>query len=160
MLNNLYIFHSTGKLLFSRKWTGTGTVKEDPVLISGFLSAIWMFAQKIGGGSGGGVRVIQTEENIMVGISSPTYDLLFVLVADPKADIASCKHLLSRMRRSFTQKYKKLLKQETDFSTDVFDDWIQNLDEILKDMDVSPVQSVMKKFLKNIVDETTEEPED
>ena len=156
MLNNLYIFHSTGKLLLSKNWT-SDAVKEDPVLISGFLSAIWMFAQKIGSK---GVRSIHTENKLLVGISSPTYDLLFVLVAEPNAEVASCKTLLGRIRRSFIQKYRKVLTNSTDLPTDEFEDWLENLDNITAEHDVAPVTSVMKKFLQDIVDETKDKDEE
>lgn len=157
MINNLFIFYSSGKLLFSKNWKEEGSVVEDPVLISGFLSAIWMFAKKIG--ATGGIRSIQTENQLLVGIASPKFDLLFVLVADPGADIAACKHLLTRVRQSFLQKYRKNLSEDCLFSTEEFSDWIQNLETLKNDLDVSPVQSVMKKFLKNIVEETKEKPE-
>ena len=156
MLTNLYIFHSTGKLLLSKSWTGEA-VKEDPVLISGFLSAIWMFAKKIG--SKGGVRNIHIGDKLLVGVSSPTYDLLFVLVAKPNAEVAACKALLGRIRRSFIQKHRTLLKDSRDLPTDVFEGWLRNLDIITADHDVAPVESVMKKFLRKM-SETTDEDED
>lgn len=157
MLQNLYVFHSSGKLLFSKNWEGSGGVEEDPVLVSGFLSAIWMFAQKIGSK---GVRSIQTENKLLVGIASPTYDLLFVLVGDPNLDQVAVKHLLTRIRQSFLQKFRKELKEICDFSTDEFDDWGQNLEKLIEDTDVAPVESLMKRFLKDIVGETKDKPEE
>ncbi|MHA1649272.1 MAG: hypothetical protein ACTSYB_03680 [Candidatus Helarchaeota archaeon] len=151
MINNLYIFMSSGKLLFTYNWKQERSVEEDPVLISGFLSAIWMFAQKIGSK---GVRAIQTENNLLVGVSSPKYDLLFVLVADSNSDIAACKHLLTRIRQSFIQKFRRQLQQDYEFGIDDFNEWRENLERLTDDMDVAPVESVMKKFLKNIVNET------
>ena len=142
---------SSGKLLFTYNWKQEGSVEEDPVLISGFLSAIWMFAQKIGSK---GVRAIQTENNLLVGVSSPKYDLLFVLVADSNSDIAACKHLLTRIRQSFIQKFRRQLQQDYEFGVDDFNEWRENLERLTDDMDVAPVESVMKKFLKNIVNET------
>ncbi len=156
MLNNLYVFHSTGKLLFSKNWKAEG-IQEDPVLISGFLSAIWMFAQKIGSK---GVRAIHTEKDLLIGISSPTYDLLFVLVANPKADVAEVKRLLGRIRQSFIQKHRTLLKQDTDFSTDAFDEWSANLESIMDEVDVAPVETRMKELVKGLSftdDESTNE---
>ena len=152
MLDTLYVFHSSGKLLFSKNWKGDEGVQEDPVLVSGFLSAIWMFAQKIGSK---GVRSIQTENNVLVGVSSPTYNLLFVLVADLNADISACKNLLSRIRQSFLQKFRKQLKTSPDFLLEDCDDWSQNLESICDNMDVTPVHQQMKRFLKDIIDKTT-----
>lgn len=155
MLNNLYIFHSTGKLLFYKNWKLEGMASEDPVLISGFLSAIWTFAQKVGSK---GVRAIHMDENLLMGISSPTYDLLFVLVVERTADTVACKALLGRIRQSFIQKHRGILKEpDFLFSTDVFDDWANNLENILEEVDVAPVESVMKKLMKNIRDETKED---
>ena len=150
------MFHNSGKLLYSKNW-GEGGVEEDPVLVSGFLSAIWMFAQKLGSK---GVRAIQTENKLLVGIASPKYDLLFVLVAGLQSDIEACKSLLTRIRQSFLQKFRKELQQEQELSTDEFNVWSQNLERLTNDINVAPVESVMKSFLKDIVDETKEEPED
>ncbi|HUX98147.1 MAG TPA: hypothetical protein VMV49_01215 [Candidatus Deferrimicrobium sp.] len=157
MLHNLYIFHSTGKLLYSYDWMEEGSVKEDPVLVSGFLSAIWMFAQKIGSQ---GVRSIQTENSLLVGIASPKYSLLFVLVAKADASTAACKNLLGRIRQSFIQKYRKQLADEEALFYEDFHEWVANLENITEEMDVSPVESVMKRFLKDIVDGTTKEKPD
>ncbi|MFX1296327.1 MAG: hypothetical protein ACFFD2_15930 [Promethearchaeota archaeon] len=156
MLNNLYVFHSSGKLLFSKSWEKNGNI-TDPVLISGFLSAIWMFAQKIGSK---GVRSIHTENKLLVGIASPKYDLLFVLVADQNSDVEACKHLLTRIRQSFLQKFRKELKEEYEFSIADFDSWCLNLEKLTNNIDVAPVESVMKRFLKDIIDKTKERQED
>ena len=156
MLSNLYVFHSSGKLLYSKNW-GEGGVEEDPVLVSGFLSAIWMFAQKIGSK---GVRSIQMENKLLVGIASPKYDLLFVILADLNSDVAACKRLLTRIRQSFIQKFRNELQKEKALSTEDFNVWSQNLERLTEDISVAPVESVMKGFLKDIVDETKEEPED
>ena len=146
MLNNLYIFHSSGKLLFSKNWDAEG-IQEDPVLISGFLSAVWMFAQKVGSK---GVRSIQTENKLLVGISSPTYDLLFVLEANQKVDVTGVKALLSRIRQSFIQKFRKMLKEDSIISTDAFEGWSANLDNIMDEVDVAPVESRMKELVKGL----------
>jgi len=148
------VFHSSGKLLFSKNWKEAGSVVEDPVLVSGFLSAIWMFAQKIGSK---GVRSIQTENQLLVGISSPKYDLLFVLVADLGSDVSACKHLLTRIRQSFLKKFAGKLNKGNELSTDIFNSWIENVDRLTEDMDVMPVESQMKKFLRNILDETKDQ---
>ncbi|MHA1264491.1 MAG: hypothetical protein ACTSRS_04570 [Candidatus Helarchaeota archaeon] len=155
MLDNLYIFHSSGKLLFSKNWREEG-IQEDPVLISGFLSAIWMFAKKIGSK---GVRSIQTETNLLVGVSSPTYDLLFVLVANRNADASACTHLLKRIRQSFIIKHSELLKTpDLAVSTDRFEDWNLNLEKLIEEIDVAPVESVMKRLMQNLVDGTKDDP--
>jgi hypothetical protein len=154
MLLNLFIFHSSGRLLFSENWKEEGSVAEDPVLVSGFLSAIWMFAQKIGSK---GVRSIQMENQLLVGVSSPKYDLLFVLGTELNSDIAACKHLLSRIRQSFLKKFQDELPRADELSTDTFNCWKENLDRIVEDMDVAPVESQMKRFLQNILDETKDQ---
>jgi len=154
MIDNLYIFNSSGKLLFSKNWKSQGSVEEDPVLVSGFLSAIWMFAQRIGSK---GVRSIQTENKLLVGVASPTYNLIFVLVSEPNADINACKNLLTRVRQSFLQKYRKNIQKDCDFNLEDCNDWLQNLERIVEEMEITPVESVMKRFLKDIVDNKTDE---
>jgi len=126
-------------------------------LVSGFLSAIWMFAQKISIGASKGVRSIQTEDRLLVGIASPTYNLLFVLVGDPGADIGACKSLLARIRQSFLQKYRKTLKKEPDFRSEDFDAWLQNVEKIVQDTELCSVESVMKRFIKDLADKTKPE---
>ena len=157
MISNLYIFNTSGKLLFSKNWKIQGCVEEDPVLVSGFLSAIWMFAQKISIGASKGVRSIQTEDRLLVGIASPTYNLLFVLVGDPGADIGACKSLLARIRQSFLQKYRKTLKKEPDFRSEDFDAWLPNAEKIVQDTELYSVESVMKRFIKDLADKTKPE---
>ena len=154
MIDNLYIFNSSGKLLFSKNWKSQGSVEEDPVLVSGFLSAIWMFAQRIGSK---GVRSIQTENKLLVGVASPTYNLIFVLVSEPNADINACKNLLTRVRQSFLQKYRKNIQKDCDFNLEDCNDWLQNLERIVEETEITPVESVMKRFLKDIVDNKTDE---
>ena len=155
MIDNLYIFNSSGKLHFSKNWKSQGSVEEDPVLVSGFLSAIWMFAKKIG--SKGGIRSIQTDNNLLVGIASPTYNLLFVLVSEPNSDIGACKSLLTRVRQSFLQKYRTNLRNDCDFTLEDCNDWLENLEKIVEETDIAPVESLMKRFLKDIVDNSKDE---
>lgn len=157
MISNLYIFSTSGKLLFSKNWKTQGSVEEDPVLVSGFLSAIWMFAQKIAIRESKSVRAIQTEDRLLVGIASPTYNLLFVLVGDPGADIGACKSLLARIRQSFLQKFRKTLKNEPDFRSEDFDEWLQNAEKIVKDTELTTVESAMKHIIKNLADKAKEE---
>lgn len=157
MINNLYIFNTAGKLLFSKNWNIKGSVEEDPVLVSGFLSAIWMFAQKISIRELKSVRAIQTEDRLLVGIASPTYNLLFVLVGDPGADIGACKSLLARLRQSFLKTFRKTLTSEPDFRSEDFNSWLKNAEKIIQDTDLTTVESAMKRILKGLADKTKEE---
>ncbi|MHA1379243.1 MAG: hypothetical protein ACTSRG_12745 [Candidatus Helarchaeota archaeon] len=154
MIYSIYIFHKAGHLLFSEELkprTKKSRRRDSPDLISGLFSAISQFAESLGGR---GIQKIQMEEKYSItGITSPKYNIRFVIMTDLSDDTGECNYFLRRCRTSFIQKYRKdlkKLKKNTLVNTEIFEDWKYNLRNLSEDLELLSIEQVMSGSIKKI----------
>ncbi|MHA1269635.1 MAG: hypothetical protein ACTSPY_07580 [Candidatus Helarchaeota archaeon] len=125
MLRNIYIFSTDGILLFNKAWDDIG---QDPLLISGFCSALWMFAKQIGGI---GFRLLETEVYTIIGTSSKEYQVKIIIIIDNTDDIKKYKDFIETIKEDFCHQYKndliKIKKKESPVKLNLFRDYNHNL---------------------------------
>ena len=158
LIYSIYIFHKSGHLLFSEDINPrveTLSKKDNPDLISGLLSAISQFSESLGGK---GVQRISMEEKYqIVGITSPKFNIRFVMMTDLTDDTGECHYFLRRCRQSFITKYREHLlnlKKKTLVKSDIFEDWGENLKTLSTDLDLMPIQQAMSGTIKELVNLT------
>ena len=93
MLKNVLIFWSHGSLLFSHAY---GDLKNDPHLVSGFLSAVASFARELGEKE---IRSIQMQPHKV--FMSLRQDLCFTIFLDEHDDETQGKLILESLINSF-----------------------------------------------------------
>lgn len=153
LIHSIYIFHVNGQLLYTKEINreeGFGK-NRNPDLISGLLAAISQFAKELGGK---GIQKIQMEEKFaIIGITSPTYFIRFVILTDLEDDTSECYHFLKRCRQSFSKRYRDKLekiKKGALINTDLFTDWEENLSRFLEETEFVSIKDAMSGTIKEI----------
>ncbi|MHA1311547.1 MAG: hypothetical protein ACTSQO_11575 [Candidatus Helarchaeota archaeon] len=100
MLRNIYIFLSDGILLFDWAWNDLG---QDPLLISGFCSALWMFSKQIGGIE---FQMLKTKLYTFIGTSSKEYQIKIILIIDNVNDLSKYEDFLESIKNDFCKKHR------------------------------------------------------
>jgi hypothetical protein len=145
-IQNVYVLKPDGTTIFSKDYH---SIREDAVVVSGFLSAIESFAQSIGAGSE--INSIETDQFKFVGSSSKKYKIKFVVICNKEDSIEPVNGLLRSMTQSFVIKYNKILNSKKPFyDTDIFDDWEKNLDRLINESDLSSFNSVVSRTMKDL----------
>ncbi|TFF88610.1 MAG: hypothetical protein EU549_02680 [Promethearchaeota archaeon] len=145
-IQNIYVLRSDGTLIFSKDYH---SIKEDAVVVSGFLSAIDTFAKSIGAGKQ--VQKIITDEFQFVGKSSKKYGIKYVVICDKDDSTEQVESLLTSMNKSFLIKYNKLLNSKNPYvDMDQFKDWSKNLDKLIEKSDLSSFSTVVSKTMKDL----------
>ena len=145
-IQNLYVIQSNGTLIYSKDYH---SIKEDAIIVSGFLSAIDSFAQTIGAGSQ--IKQIETDKYKFVGNISNKYKIKFIMICDKKDSTSQVQSLLDSIRQSFVIKFNKLLKSKKPYKDlEKFDIWEQNLDRIINCSELSSFETVVSTTLKDL----------
>ncbi|TFF86827.1 MAG: hypothetical protein EU551_00575 [Promethearchaeota archaeon] len=145
-IQNIYVLKPSGSVIFSKHYQ---SIKEDAVVVSGFLSAIETFAQNIGAGKE--INSIETDQFKFVGCSSKKYKIKFVVICDKEDSMEQVKGLLRSMMMSFVIKYNKILRSKKPFyDTDIFDNWEKNVDKLINESDLSSFNSVVSRTMKDL----------
>ncbi|MHA1270130.1 MAG: hypothetical protein ACTSPY_10120 [Candidatus Helarchaeota archaeon] len=145
-IQNVLILQPNGTLIFSKDYH---SIKENPVIISGFLTAIDSFAQSIGAGSK--VHTIETDEYKFVGDISEKYKIKFIVICEKDDDIKQARYLLKSCKRSFIMKFNKLLNTKKPFhNIEKFKEWEPNLDKIVNKSELSSFETVVSKTIHDL----------
>jgi len=145
-IQNVYVLHPSGKLIYNRDYH---SIKEDAVIISGFLSAIDSFAQTIGAGNE--IKTIETDKFRFIGKQSKKYGIKFIIVCERRDNIKQAEKVLQSIKKSFIIKYNKILNSKKPFDNpELFKDWDQNLDRIINESNLLSFESIVKKTMKDL----------
>ena len=152
-LFGIYVYHEDGQLMFSRDFPHeiAAIKRSNPNLISGLMAALGTLSASIGGG---GIKRVQMDNFSITGIHSPSFCVNFLAICDQMDDPGQIFALLKRLRRSFTQKFSKILKRINDgdiVNTETFEEWNNRFDEFVKEYDSSNLESAMSNTLKDLI---------
>ncbi|MHA1229078.1 MAG: hypothetical protein ACTSPQ_00390 [Candidatus Helarchaeota archaeon] len=130
MLKNIYIFLADGILLFDKGWED---LNQDPMLISGFCSALWMFSKQIGGED---FELLKTKRYLILGTSSEKYQIKFILIIDHSDDIDEHIKLLEDIKQDFCSIYRedleKIKSKEIPIRLNYFKDYSNRINAVIK----------------------------
>ncbi|NVM31603.1 MAG: hypothetical protein HWN65_22390 [Candidatus Helarchaeota archaeon] len=154
MLKNVLIFWSHGNLLFSQAY---GDLKNDPHLVSGFLSAVASFARELGEKE---IRSIQMQPHKV--FMSLRQDLCFTIFLDEDDDEMQGKLILESLINSFLALYGSKLDptKPTDLSIfrpfgEVLDDLyiVKNVHELIESTNkILSIPEIQKRYEKKFGD--------
>jgi len=117
MIHNVWILEKkSGRLLFSDK---LGSIETEGDLLSGFLSAIYSFAEME---ISSGIESMEMGEYNMIYCLS--HELLFVMAADKTDSSSSLKAQIDLIRDSFIDEFPDLKENPEDF----LENWLGNRD--------------------------------
>lgn len=127
-IRNLYVFKSSGLLLFHKDYQQASV---DSDLVAGFFSAIQSFAETL----------LQEKETELHSMNLGKYTFMFhseddleitvvIIVDDVKKDQANAKRLTDAILKIF--KEKRLVVKNFEGNLQVFEDVSQKLDEMIK----------------------------
>ncbi|MBD3228159.1 MAG: hypothetical protein GF329_08215 [Candidatus Lokiarchaeota archaeon] len=146
VIQNIYVLQPNGTCIFSKDYH---SIKENAVVVSGFLSAIDSFAQSIGAGKH--VQTITTDEFKFVGKKSKKYGIKYVVICDKNDSTEAVESLLRSMNKSFLIKFNKELNSKNPFGNlDIYKEWTVNLDRLIENSELSSFSTVVSKTMKNL----------
>ncbi|WP_287583476.1 hypothetical protein [Candidatus Borrarchaeum sp.] len=123
MIHNVWILEKSGRLLFHDK---LGSIETEEDLLSGFLSAIYSFAETEIGGLG--IESMEMGDYNMIYCLS--HGLLFVMAADKTDSSSSLKAQIDLIRDSFIDEFPGLKENHEDFLRN----WLGDRDKFKKFM--------------------------
>ncbi len=147
MIHNLWILEKeTGRPIFHERF---GTIEAQEVLLSGFLSAVFSFAESEI--SGMGIESMEMGEYILVYCFS--HGLLFVMAADKEDSVLTLKTQVNYIKHSFLEEFPIISKGGQDFlrnwdgNSEVFIKFHVILEDLIKSWtDVKFTTSIAEKM--------------